>query len=140
MPIRPLTVLTALALAMPALAQTPAAPVGTSKPPQRIRSVQLIGDQKCPPPTSADEVVVCARISPGEQYRIPKELRNEGPVPVQNRSWAARQDTVDEIAREAGGLPDTCSPSGSGGHTGCTKVMLDRARADKRAGTTNPPR
>ena len=131
--IRPLTVLTALALTVPVAAQT-------ANPPQRIRSVTLTGDQKCPPASSPDEVVVCARIAPGEQYRIPKELRNEGPVPVQRQSWAARQDTLDEVGREAGGLPNTCSPVGNGGQTGCTKVMLDRARADQRAGTTNPPR
>ena len=54
-------------------------------------------------------------ISPGEQYRIPKELRNEGPVAVKNQAWAAKTDRIDDISREAGGLPNTCSPVGTGG-------------------------
>ena len=134
--IRPVIALAAAALAMPALAQAPAG----SEPPKKIRSVTLVGDEKCPPPTSADEVVVCARLSPDEQYRIPKELRNEGPVAVERQSWAAKTDRMDEISREAAGLPDTCSPVGTGGQTGCTKVMLERYRADVRNGNTAPPR
>jgi hypothetical protein len=140
--IRPLASLVALSLALPAIAQTPE-PSGAKTPsgntPQRVRSVTLIGDQKCPESTE-EEVVVCARISPGEQYRIPKELRNEGPVKVENQAWAAKTDRMDEIAREAGGLPNTCSPVGSGGQTGCTQVMLERARADARSGASKPPR
>ncbi len=135
--IRPLFALTMLSLTLPVMAQTP--PTG-SNPPRKIRSVTLVGDQKCPVAESPDEVVVCARMSPDEQYRIPKELRNEGPVEVQRQSWAAKTDRMDEIAREAGGLPDTCSPVGSGGQTGCTKVMLERYRADVRNGNTPPPR
>lgn len=133
--IRPFIALTAAMLALPALAQT-----ASSEPPKKIRSVTLVGDEKCPPPTSADEVVVCARMSPEEQYRIPKELRNEGPVEVQRQSWAAKTDRMDEIAREAGGLPDTCSPSGTGGQTGCNKVMLERYAEDRRQGRIKSPR
>ena len=132
--IRPLIALTAMSLALPALAQPSA-----GNPPKKIRSVTLVGDQKCPPAENPDEVVVCARIAPDEQYRIPRELRNEGPVEVQRQSWAAKTDRLDEIGREAGGLPNTCSPVGSGGQTGCTQVMLERYRADRRSGAT-PPR
>lgn len=130
--IRPLIALAALSIALPAAAQR-------AEPPKRIRNVTLTGTQTCPPAVG-DEVVVCARIPADEQYRIPKELRSEGPIPVERQSWAAKTERLDEVGREAGGLPNTCSPSGSGGHTGCTAIMLERARADKRAGTTNPPR
>ena len=126
--IRPLLALTVLSLALPAVA---------ADPPKRIRSVTLKDGEKCPT-SSPDEVVVCARIPQGEQYRIPKELRNEGPVAVKNRSWAARTDTIDEVSREAGGLPNTCSPVGTGGATGCTQVMIQRAYADKARGTDKP--
>ena len=129
--IRPLIALTALAIAAPTLAQT-----GT---PQRIRSVTLTGDQKCPV-AQRDEVVVCSRIEPGQQYRIPKELRSTGPIPVKNQSFAAKTDRLDEVGREAAGLPDTCSPVGTGGQTGCTRQLLERSAADRRAGNTAPPR
>lgn len=136
--IRPIVSLVALSLAVPAIAQTKATtPSGNT--PQRIRSVTLTGDQKCPELTE-EEVVVCARISPGEQYRIPKELRNEGPVAVKNQSWAAKTDRIDEISREAGGLPNTCSVVGSGGATGCTQQMIERWRADQRQNTSKAPR
>lgn len=142
MPIRSLASLLALSLAMPLGAQTPD-PVSAKTPsgntPQRIRSVTLTGNQKCPESTE-EEVVVCARIAPGEQYRIPKELRNEGPVAVKNQSWAAKTDRIDDISREAGGLPNTCSPVGSGGATGCTQQMIERWAADQRQGTDRAPR
>lgn len=133
--IRPLIVVTAAALALPAAAQT-----APSDPPKKIRSVTLVGDERCPPPATPDEVVVCARLSPDEQYRIPKELRNEGPVEVQRQSWAAKTDRMDEVAREAGGLPDTCSPAGTGGQTGCNKVMMERYAEDRRQKRIKRPR
>lgn len=128
--IRLLFALTAASLALTAGANA-------ADPPKRIRSVTLKDGEACPKSTG-DEVVVCARIPTDEQYRIPKELRNSGPVAVKNQSWAARTDTIDEVSREAGGLPNTCSPVGTGGATGCTQIMIQRAYADKAHGTDKP--
>ena len=122
-----------LSIALPALAQTTPA-----TPPKRIRNVMLTPGEKCPPATDPDEVVVCGNLE--ERYRIPKELRNSGPIPPQKQSWAAKQDVLDEVGREAGGLPNTCSPVGTGGQTGCTQQLLNRARTDRRQGNTVPPR
>ncbi|MES2754715.1 MAG: hypothetical protein V4659_08620 [Pseudomonadota bacterium] len=132
--IRPLIALTAIAVALPALAQS-----APTTPPQRVRSVTLTGEQKCPLPVG-DEVVVCSRIPAGDQYRIPSELRNAGPIAPENKSWAAKTDTMDEVGRQAAGLPNTCSPVGSGGHTGCATQLIKDSAADRREGTTRPPR
>ncbi|BCA57585.1 hypothetical protein [Sphingomonas sp. HMP6] len=107
-----------------------AAQAESGKPPQRIRSIMLTGTEKCPAPTNPDEeIVVCARS--GEPYRIPKELRADKPIPVQNQSWVNRTALADEVGRRAGGLPDTCSPTGSGGQTGCAKLRAEQFAAER---------
>ena len=101
----------------------------TGKPVQRIRNVQLQRGEKCPTATSEGEVVVCGTVE--EPYRIPKSLRESKPDAVQ-QSWVNRAATMDEVGREAAGLPDTCSPVGSGGQTGCTQKLLRNYAAEKR--------
>ena len=101
-----------LAVAGAAAAQTPQA---TDAPPQRIRSVTLAPGETCPPSTG-DEVIVCYQ--GGNPYRIPPALRRTE-IPAANQSWANRAATVDQVSRVAGGLPNTCSPVGTGGQTGC---------------------
>ncbi|MCW6531806.1 MULTISPECIES: hypothetical protein [Sphingomonas] len=149
-----LAVLPAAALAaqasQPAPAKAPAetvhqeAQAETGQPPKRIRSVTLSGTEKCPPSTST-EVVVCNRIDPNEQYRVPKELRRPPEVPAKNQSWVNRAQQQDEVGRTAGGLPNTCSAVGTGGQSGCAQMnarqwYLER-QAIKRAQQegTNPP-
>ncbi|MCY1177619.1 hypothetical protein D9M73_179340 [compost metagenome] len=72
---------------------------------------------------------MCARV--GEPYRIPKALRDQKPIPAQNQSWVNRVAVMDEVGRRAGGLPDTCSPTGSGGQTGCAKLRAEQYAAEK---------
>lgn len=105
-----------------------AAQAETGQPVQRIRNVQLQRGEKCPAPSSADEVVVCGTLA--EPYRIPKDLRETKPSAV-TQSWANRAATIDDVGREAGGLPNTCSPVGSGGQTGCTTKLLRDYTAEK---------
>jgi hypothetical protein len=107
-----------------------AAPAQTGNTPQRIRDVQLAPGQPCPKASSADEVVVCRPLE--DPYRIPKALRDTGPVPAKNQSWVNRAQTVDDVSRRAGGLPDTCSPIGSGGQTGCEMQQLQQWTAEQR--------
>lgn len=138
-----------LALPGTALAQTAAAPAGpanqtqanqtqaeSGKPPKRIRDVELTAGQPCPKAEN-DEVVVCRTLV--DPYRIPKPLRNAGPIAPQNQSWVNRTATMDEVGRRAGGLPDTCSPVGSGGATGCTAQMLRAWTAEQRAKRNGQP-
>ena len=100
------------------------------KPPQRVRSVTLQGNQACPTSTG-DEIVVCTHND--EPYRIPKGLRDSGPIAAQNQSWVNRAAQIDDVSRTAGGLPDTCSPVGSGGQTGCSMMWNRNWAAERRA-------
>lgn len=133
---RPLLIAALIACPGVAVAQTSTAtaadPVSAEggNPPQRIRSVTLGAGQKCPPNTST-EIIVCSTLD--QPYRIPKQFRNSGPIPAQNQSWANRAATVDEVSRVAGGLPDTCSPVGTGGQSGCALMTNRQWAADRRA-------
>ena len=120
-------VLTAGLIAAPALA---AAQDGA--PPQRIRSIEIRKGETCPTAQSANEVVVCRTVE--EPYRIPSEFRDEGAAQnPTNQSWVNRAATVDQVSRVAGGLPDTCSPVGTGGQTGCAQAAARAYAAEKRA-------
>ena len=132
------TIALAALISFPAVAIAQTAPAAQSssetkqtvsgKPPARIRNVQLNTGEPCPPAVG-DEVVVCSTIT--EPYRIPKPLRNPPKTDAASQSWVNRTATLDDVGRRAGGLPDTCSPVGSGGQTGCTAQMLQQYAAEK---------
>lgn len=104
----------------------------SGKPPERIRSVTLTGTDKCPESTG-DEIVVCSRLDANEQFRVPKQLRNPTrDLPAASQSWVNRAATVDQVGRVAGGLPNTCSPVGTGGQTGCGLAYGRAWQAEKR--------
>ena len=119
-----------LALALPAAAFAQDKQAETGQPPQRIRDVTLAAGQRCPAGT-ATEVVVCHTLD--NPYRIPKALRDDGPIPAANQSWGARTQTVDQVGRVAGGLPDTCSAVGTGGQSGCAMLTNQQWAAEQRA-------
>jgi len=125
---RTLAIATLFLLPAAASAQAQDQQAESGKPPQRIRNVTLTGSETCPKPVDG-EVVVCSTLE--EPYRIPKGLRESKKTPA-NNSWVNRAATMDEIGREAGGLPDTCSPVGSGGQTGCA-LRLNQQYAAERA-------
>jgi hypothetical protein len=118
----------AVLMIAPALAAAQTTP--DANPPQRIRSVTLTPGQECPK-GSADEIVVCSTLD--QPYRIPKGLRDDGPIPAKNRSWVSRAETVDQVSRVAGGLPDTCSPIGSSAQSGCALQANQQWAAEQRA-------
>ncbi len=124
--------LSLILLASPAgaLAQQNADGSASGQPPQRVRSITLTGDQACPK-SQGNEIVVCSRND--EPYRIPKGLRDTGPVAVPNQSWVNRAAEIDQTSRVAGGLPNTCSPVGTGGQTGCSVLAAKQWAAEKRA-------
>jgi hypothetical protein len=124
-----LLIATAL-LATPALAQDKPEQKG---PPQRIRSVMLYGDEQCPKPESDDEIVVCAN-GGDSPYRIPKQFRGQPKEGPGSTSWARRAEVVEEVNRA--GLPNSCSPIGTGGQTGCTRAFIRQwaqERLDRKA-------
>ncbi|WP_375380852.1 hypothetical protein [uncultured Sphingomonas sp.] len=117
-------------LMLPSLALAQDRQAETGRPPQRIRDITIQGAQPCPKSTD-NEVVVCHRND--EPYRIPKALRDDGPIPAASQSWVNRASTVDQVGREAGGLPDTCSAVGTGGQSGCSLQINQQWAAEQRA-------
>lgn len=117
-----LPLLATLTLAMPAGAQDDS--LGQSaQPPQRTSVLYTYGDEPCPEP-EGNEIVVCAQQPESERYRVPKELREElkDDAPVGGGSWASKVEGYDNIARQT--RPDSCSPVGSYGYTGCAALAL----------------
>jgi hypothetical protein len=106
----------------PALAQDDGL-AQSGEPPQRTSVLYTYGDEPCPEP-EGNEIVVCAQQPESERYRVPKELREElkDDTPVGGGSWAARVEGYDNIARQT--RPDSCSPVGSYGYTGCAALAL----------------
>jgi len=97
----------------------------------------IYGKQKCPTDADGNEIVVCVRRAPGDQFRIPKELR-ELKVTPENESWAAKA-LADDHATGVNGI-GSCSTVGPGGSSGCLvqagrqyKREKQEAKADQRA-------
>lgn len=112
-----------LALASPASADT-------GEKPQRVINATVFGDDPCPR-GKADEIIVCARQPEAERYRIPKSLRDPPEIPAAAQAWSSRVATIDDVNRI--GLPNSCSPVGAGGQTGCTLDMVRRWKAEQQA-------
>ena len=96
----------------------------------------IYGSQKCPTDADGNEIVVCVKRPPGEQFRIPKELR-ELKVTPENESWAAKAAANDRVGQDGIG---SCSNVGAGGATGCFvqagrayKKQKQENKADQRA-------
>lgn len=115
----------ALVIGAPALAQD-----APADPPRKVRNATVYGDEPCPKAEDPDEIVVCARLGENERYRIPKQFRDPPSQATVASSWAARAETAMEAARV--GTPNSCSPVGSGGQTGCTQAMLRQWFAERR--------
>ncbi|WP_116090653.1 hypothetical protein [Sphingomonas crusticola] len=113
-----------LALLGAPLAARPA-PAPASEPPTRIATLVIFGNDPCPRSTE-DEVVVCARQPEGDRYRIPKQFRGRQYNAARDGSWAGTARVLEYISRE--GLPDSCSPIGSNGQTGCFRKFLEQNR------------
>lgn len=112
-----------LVFAAPALAQDEDL-AQSGQPPQRTSVLYTYGDEPCPEP-KGDEIVVCAQQPESERYRVPKELREElkEDEVVGGGSWASAVDGYTNGAAAAG-RPNSCSPVGSYGFTGCAAAAL----------------
>ncbi|SFR96030.1 hypothetical protein [Sphingomonas jatrophae] len=99
-------------------------------PPQRISTLVVFGDDPCPTGSNG-EIVVCARRPEGERYRLPKRFRESKPA-AGALSWSGTAASLDQVGRTAAGTPDSCSPVGSGGQTGCQRAFLRQAREERR--------
>jgi hypothetical protein len=112
------------AVAVHAQTEAPAATDG-----RRVSQLIVYGNDPCPQST-AEEIVVCARRSEDERYRIPEPLRESGQRQAQ--SWAANARSLETVGRT--GI-QSCSTVGPGGFTGCWNEMMRQSREDRR---TNP--
>ena len=116
-PIAAAMALAAAMLAAPAYAQDNA---GDS-----VNQLIVYGDDPCPP-SSGDQITVCARKAEGERYRIPEPLRStQSPA---NDAWNNRVIAYETVGK-SGTL--SCSPIGAGGSTGCVQKMIDNAYAER---------
>ena len=113
----------ALAFAAPVLAQDDSSLAQSGQPPQRTSVLYTYGDEPCPEP-QGDEIVVCAQQPETERYRVPKELREElkDDAPAGGGSWASAVEGYENVARAT--RPNSCSPVGSYGFTGCAAAAL----------------
>lgn len=102
-------------IAAPALAAD-----GDGDAPRRTE-VTVYGDDPCPAATEG-EIVVCAREPEEERYRIPKKLREKPVDEAETQTGTSRARSMDEAARST--MPNSCSPVGSGGQSGCTAQMM----------------
>ena len=113
----------ALTLAAPALAQDDGSLAQSSSPPQRTSVLYTYGDEPCPE-AQEGEIVVCAQRPESERYRVPQELREElkEEEAVGGGSWASKVEGYENVARAS--RPNSCSPVGSYGFTGCAAAAL----------------
>lgn len=105
------------------------APARAAGLPQRTTNLIVYGDDPCPR-GGADEIVVCARRPDNERYRIPKALRDRRKEQHGGTSWASQWAGIDEQTRYT--RPNSCSPVGSGGQTGCFNAMIRQWYAARR--------
>lgn len=106
-------------LALAALVALPAPALADDAPPaapDKVRSVTVFGNDACPPST-ANEIVVCARRPESDRYRIPKALRHKKPRDADG-AWSNTVSMLDQVSRDQM-TPNSCSPNGANGQTGC---------------------
>jgi hypothetical protein len=96
--------------------------------PEDVRVNQLIiyGDETCPPSTD-EEIVVCARKPESERFRIPENLR-DNPNDPRSNSWSNKAIELSYVGRTGIG---SCTPTGPGGSIGCFNQLIDQARAER---------
>lgn len=114
-----------------AAAMAAALPLASPAAAQEIEDVkinQLIvyGDEPCPPSTS-DQINICARKPDAERFRIPEELRG-GAQDRASTSWGERARSMEYVGATGIG---SCSPVGPGGSIGCFNQLVRQAREER---------
>ena len=94
----------------------------------RVNQLIIYGDDPCPPSTN-DEIIVCARLPEGDRYRIPQGLR-EDPDDPESQSWTSRAVELSYVGASGIG---SCSTAGAGGSIGCFNQIVQQARAERAA-------
>ncbi len=110
--------------AIPASAQVD----GPAKNEGKINQLIIYGDDACPESVGED-IVVCARMSEKERYRIPTSLRDDPNAPGKE-AWTNRVKSYEYVGATG---TMSCSAAGAGGFTGCGLKAIDTAYAEKKA-------
>lgn len=101
----------------------------TAEVPQKFSVLVTHGDEPCPV-AEGDEIIVCAQRPESDRYRVPKELRGQDKeASAGGQSWASAVAGYDDVARV--GRPNSCSPVGSNGFTGCQAAALRQWFAER---------
>ena len=120
---KPLLLAALFAVALPAGAEVRTETPGQT--PERLSTLVVYGNDACPK-SSGDEIVVCARQPESERYRIPRKLRPKAYNAARDGSWAGTARVLEMVSRQ--GLPNSCSPVGSNGQTGCFAQFIEANR------------
>lgn len=107
----------------------PVAAAQGEDPPARVESVTVYGDDPCPK-SQGEDIVICGRKPESERYRIPKELRRSRDE-RRGAAWTTRVAELEEATRFT--KPNSCSPVGSWGQTGCLEAAIRDWAAARRA-------
>ena len=97
---------------------------------EKVNQLIVFGSDPCPPSTS-NEITVCARKDEGERFRIPEPLRDD-PNKISNQAWTERVKAYETVGAFG---TNSCSPVGSGGDTGCLAKLINNAYAEKKQST-----
>ena len=92
----------------------------------RVNQLIVYGNDPCPPSTD-DEIIVCARKPENDRFRIPENLRGDRNDP-ESRSWTDRAIELSYVGRTGIG---SCTPAGPGGAIGCFNQLVDDFRAER---------
>jgi hypothetical protein len=94
-----------------------------------VITLLVYGEDACPK-TSGEEIVVCARRPEAERYRIPPKLRQKADNYSGDRgSWTTHASALDYASRTS--RPNSCSPDGTFGQTGCLAAALHQWYLEK---------
>ena len=103
-------------------------PVASPVQAQRTeRVLTIFGTDPCPT-SNGEEIVVCRRMPEAERYRIPEELRRT--TGREAETWGDRAASIEYVGKSG---TNSCSPSGSGGASGCFREMARKACDEDKA-------
>jgi len=109
----------------------------TDAPAKRQKLVTVFGQEACPRSTDPEnEIIVCKREDPNNQFRIPERVRNEAKIARRDNVGAERTALADHSM-----APTNCTAAGFQGQFGCSQGIniLGAAKAAKQVITGDTP-